>query len=404
MRRSLRQKSFDWLLAFVSRRRRAERLVASSGLFDAAWYVENNPDAKRFPGGPLRHFMRRGACELRDPNPFFDAAWYCAQCPEALRANALVHYLERGAAQGLRPSPAFDPAWYRAAYPDVAAAGVEPLAHFLGPGRPDGRFPSAPADFRPVEEAELLCLKPPTIRETVALFVTYAPRGSIKAHVPPFLSALAEEGIATTLIVAADQPDDVAVGDLGVAVDGLFLRRNSGFDFAAWAHVSRGLDFSRARRFFLINDSVVGPLNTKRFSALVSRIGASNAHLVGLTESLEVRRHFQSYFLAAKGEGVPALLDVLAEVRAYGDKRAAIVTYELPMLDRFLQAGLRAEALFSASTNGNATIENWRELIALGFPFVKVAALRSAKEGWREVLAAEGYDPRLAEDAVAFQG
>lgn len=78
------------------------------------------------------------------------------------------------------------------------------------------------------------------------------------------------------------------------------------------------------------------------------------------------------------------------------------MTYELPMLDRFLRAGLRAEALFAASTNGNATIDNWRELIALGFPFVKVAALRSAKEDWRKVLAAEGYDPRLAEDAVGF--
>jgi len=402
MKRSLRQKSFGRLLALVSKRRRDERLVASSGLFDEAWYVEKNPDAERFPGGPLRHFMPRGARELRDPNPFFDAAWYCAERPEALRANALVHYIERGAAQGLRPSLAFDPAWYRAAYPDVAAAGVEPLAHFLGPGRPDGRFPKAPADFRPVEESELLCLKPPAIRETVALFVTYAPKGRIKAHVPPFLSALAEEGITTTLIVAADQPHDVAVGDLGDAVDGLFVRRASGFDFAAWAHVSRGLDFSPARRLFLVNDSVVGPVNAKKFSALVSRIDASNAHLVGLTESLQVRRHFQSFFLAAKGEGVPALLDLLAEVRAYEDKRAAIVTYELPMLDRFLQAGLRVEALFSTSTNGNPTIEKWRELIALGFPFVKVAALRSAKEDWRKVLGAEGYDPRLAEDAVAF--
>lgn len=305
MKGSLLRTVSDRLLALVSSHGRGERLVASSGLFDETWYVENNPDAERFPGGPLRHFMQRGARELRDPNPFFDAAWYCAECPEALHANALVHYLERGAAQGLRPSLAFDPAWYRAAYPDVAAAGVEPLAHFLGPGRPDGRFPKAPADFRPVEEAELLCLRPPTIGETVALFVTYAPKGRIKAHVPPFLSALAAEGIATTLIVAADQPHDVAVGDLGVAVDGLFVRRNSGFDFAAWAHVSRGLDFSPARRLFLVNDSVVGPLNAKRFQPLSAALALRALISSASRKAFKSDDIFKVSFSPRKGKACP---------------------------------------------------------------------------------------------------
>src|SRR5271168_4814307 len=36
--------------------RRNERRVASSGLFDELWYVANNPDAARFPGGALRHY------------------------------------------------------------------------------------------------------------------------------------------------------------------------------------------------------------------------------------------------------------------------------------------------------------------------------------------------------------
>ena len=37
-----------------------EQLVASSGLFDEGWYVCNNPEALRCPGGPLRHYMRKG--------------------------------------------------------------------------------------------------------------------------------------------------------------------------------------------------------------------------------------------------------------------------------------------------------------------------------------------------------
>jgi Rhamnan synthesis protein F len=399
VKRSLPWRFSDRLLALVFDRKRSRRRIADSGLFDEAWYVANNPDAAGFEGGPLAHYMRKGAGALRDPNPFFDAAWYCAARPRA-RWNPLLHYLKVGAAEGLKPSPAFDPSWYRKIYPDTA--GVEPLAHFLRHGRHDGRLPKAPDDFRPVEEAELVCLKPPAAREEMALFVTYAPAGRIKPHVPFFLAALASQGVATTLVVAADDPRTVSAESLLGVVDGLYIRENQGFDFAAWAHVALKLDLARTRSLLLINDSIIGPLNAERFSAMMGRIRASSAHLVGLTESLQVRRHFQSFFLAAKDEGVAALADFLMEVKAYADKRAVILSYELPMLDRFLEAGLSAEALFPASTHGNATVEDWRALVARGFPFVKVAALRSDEGDWRDVLSAEGYDPRLAEDAVLF--
>ena len=159
MMRSLPPRALDRLLAFVLDRERNRRLIAGSGLFDEAWYVGRNPEAAQREGGPLRHYMRKGAPTLLDPNPYFDAAWYAANRPAA-RQNPLLHYLKRGAAEGLSPSPAFDPAWYRKTYPDIAAGGFEPLAHFLRHGRCDGRLPKAP-DFRPVEEAELLCVKRP---------------------------------------------------------------------------------------------------------------------------------------------------------------------------------------------------------------------------------------------------
>ncbi len=185
-----------------------------------------------------------GPYSHRDPNPFFDSRWYCAARPRA-RRNPLLHYLKKGAGEGLPPSPAFDPAWYRETYADIAGSGLEPLAHFLRHGRRDGRLPKAPSDFRPVEEAELVCLKRPAARQDMAVFVTYAPAGRIKPHVPFFLSALAKEGVATTLVVAADQPGAVSIETLLGLVDGLYVRENQGIDFAAWAHVARNLDLSR---------------------------------------------------------------------------------------------------------------------------------------------------------------
>jgi hypothetical protein len=122
----------------------------------------------------------------------------------------------------------------------------------------------------------------------MALFVTHAPGSRIKPHVPSYLTALASEGVATTLIVAADEPKAFVHEGLIDLVDGLYLRQNMGYDFAAWAHVARDLDFSQTSCLFLVNDSVVGPLNANRFSALFARIRASDSHLIGLTESQQI--------------------------------------------------------------------------------------------------------------------
>ena len=320
---------------------------------------DNNPDARSFRAGPLRHFMRRGAWELRDPNPFFSTAWYRENCrgfdPE--RSNALVHYILEGSAEGVRPSPEFDPAWYREFYPDVALAGLEPLSHFIHRGKAEGRRPKESGDFHPLDHAELMRLKAPSPRETMALFVTHAPDGRIKPHVPPFLKALASEGVAATLIVMTDQIRPGDAKELVDLVDGLYARQNEGYDFGAWAHVARDVDLARTRSLSLINDSVIGPLNAASFSTVFNRIRASNAQLIGLTDSFEITPHLQSYFLVAKAEGVATLLNFLAGVKAYTTKEDVIIHYEIPLSRHFRNLDLKVEALFPSSTPGNETID-----------------------------------------------
>ena len=57
----------------------------------------------------------------------------------AAGVNPLEHYMTFGAKEGRDPSPFFDSSAYLAAYPDVAAAGVNPLEHFLTSGIHEGR-------------------------------------------------------------------------------------------------------------------------------------------------------------------------------------------------------------------------------------------------------------------------
>ena len=112
---------------------RDARLVSASGLFDKDWYLRRNPDVARAGVSPLRHYLRRGALEGRDPSMLFDSDWYLTQNPDVAKAgmNPLVHYLRHGANEGRDPSPHFDTASYLKQYPDVAKAGLNPLRHFL---------------------------------------------------------------------------------------------------------------------------------------------------------------------------------------------------------------------------------------------------------------------------------
>ncbi|MGB0748026.1 MAG: glycosyltransferase [Magnetospiraceae bacterium] len=124
--------------------------LARSGLFDAAWYVAQNPDVAGSRLRPLDHYLMLGGFEGRNPNRFFDSRWYLNTYNDiqATGLNPLLHYVLHGAAEGRACSPAFDTAAYVDRYPDVAATGMNPLGHYLKHGLAEGRSGRAlpPAD------------------------------------------------------------------------------------------------------------------------------------------------------------------------------------------------------------------------------------------------------------------
>ena len=73
----------------------------------------------------------------------FDADHYLRLSPDiaAAGANPLAHYVMRGGFEGRSPSPLFDGAWYADHYPDVAAARINPLAHYLRTATREDRNP-----------------------------------------------------------------------------------------------------------------------------------------------------------------------------------------------------------------------------------------------------------------------
>lgn len=73
------------------------RLIASSTLFDKTWYLEHNPDVAMSNMDPIKHYLKFGAREGRDPGPEFSTRDYLERNPQLKTTyqNPLVHYLQQ---------------------------------------------------------------------------------------------------------------------------------------------------------------------------------------------------------------------------------------------------------------------------------------------------------------------
>ena len=166
-------------------------------LFDASYYLAQNPDVKAAGVDPLQHFETYGWREGRDPSLLFSDAKYLAAYADVKAAGVdpLLHYRNYGQGEGraafltggsaaadplvdpayydhqlgassipsgmagqqqaawsygsggwqrgLDPDAWFDTKFYLSHNPDVAAAGVDPLKHYETYGWREGRDPSA---------------------------------------------------------------------------------------------------------------------------------------------------------------------------------------------------------------------------------------------------------------------
>ena len=151
---------------------REVKLLRDSPLFDADWYLRQNPDVAAEGVDPALHYLASGADENRNPSPQFDGAWYRERYPDtvAARINPLVHYLTSGQTEGreiravevtavqpellrqarrIADSPYFDEAWYRTRYrAALSETDIDPALHFLSVGAEQGFHPGPSFDAR----------------------------------------------------------------------------------------------------------------------------------------------------------------------------------------------------------------------------------------------------------------
>lgn len=122
--------------------RQQAELLRKSRLFDAGYYLAQNPDVRQSGADPLTHYILIGGFDGRRPNPVFDSKWYLETYGDVAKEgiNPLVHFIKFGLAEGRNASPQFNTRYYAERYKDVAASRLNPLAHFLRHGAKEGRM------------------------------------------------------------------------------------------------------------------------------------------------------------------------------------------------------------------------------------------------------------------------
>ena len=91
-------------------RRRRDAMIRGSGLFDSAYYLQENPDVAQAGASPIDHYLDHGWKEGRNPSASFSSAMYLEHNPDVLRMgmNPLLHFVQHGQREGrvVHPVPA----------------------------------------------------------------------------------------------------------------------------------------------------------------------------------------------------------------------------------------------------------------------------------------------------------
>lgn len=95
------------------------------------------------------------ATVIRALRPEFDAAYYLERYPDVAAAglDPVEHYVTYGTEEGRDPSPDFSTRYYLESNPDVRAAGVNPFYHYVVTGREEGRATARMRKGDPLFEA-----------------------------------------------------------------------------------------------------------------------------------------------------------------------------------------------------------------------------------------------------------
>lgn len=216
----------------------------------------------------------------------------------------------------------------------------------------------------------------------VALLAHWSARPRATRSVNALVRELQAGGYQVVVTSGCESPRPL---DLGPGVDParlVILRKpNAGYDFGSWSVALEMVPGAAgAARTLLLNDSMAGPFTS--LTPLLEDFDRTPADVWAMTDTQQFGSHLQSYCLGFR-DGILAdrpLQRFWSRIRHETDKDRIIHDNELG-LSRLLRAEgyvlLPAYPHEKVVPSGqNPVIKGWRQLLDLGFPFLKREILR----------------------------
>ena len=241
----------------------------------------------------------------------------------------------------------------------------------------------------------------------LAILAQFDPENGLPIHVRLHLERL-RPVVERLVLVSNSALDPESFAQANDICDRVFVRENTGYDFAGWSDALVTEAASEYDWVILTNSSIIGPLYP--LEPIFESMEARNPDVWGMVLSRNKGLHLQSYFLSASARVVnsDAWCAFWASVRNLDDKVKVIRSYEIGFSRTMIRAGFSLESLiellhfpknlrivnikcfknrikipFNANYI-NRTVEFHEDLIRQGMPYLK-ASLLYGKDTYRFV-------------------
>ena len=338
--------------------------ILASGLFDADWYLRNNPDVRQAGGNPAAHYLLHGREPLRNPGPDFVGDEYIALNTDIriIEINPLVHFERHGRKENRLTS----------------FLQIRPASYPNGAIETEREFPAAPRRHR-----------------RFAVFAAHSGASRIPETTLHYLRGL-KEVVDDIVFVTSNPvlPDEI--GKLEGLVRFAAFHDHGGYDFFSyrlgWEKAKEfGLTAPGANdEFVLANDSCYAPVFP--FQECFKKMAGRTCDFWGMTanKSFVGKEHIQSYFFVFRR---PVLDDgsldrFLEGVEPVSNRWEVILRYEAGITNALASAGHEWDTLvprpFAEETGTTPTKMPIATMSGYGMPLVKISAMKGDMADNRE--------------------
>lgn len=225
--------------------------------------------------------------------------------------------------------------------------------------------------------------------ERIALFAQWSRSEEISQSTQRLMQHLLDSNYEVILISACESPAPLKINDSLAQRITVVRKPNLGYDFGSWSTAIQLFpEVMNAEHVIIVNDSLIGPFDNS-FSEIVKRLEDSQFDLTGISDSIQMRHHIQSYMVHfnKKAFSHQALQKFWKEVYEQDEKMDVVEAYELGLTATAQANNLFVGALFPWNLVGqywhNPSVDRWKRLLDLGFPFVKREVTRESSKSNR---------------------